>query len=120
MEIIHVGWVTEMLWNNIGFYDIGDDGNSGGGGGGGHNYRNYCGMSSLDILGSMKFEKSLAKTERENLDFGLHLQMMELMVMDMGILEVSWLEQNGLHIYPLKKYGSWFGNVILAKEMSVT
>jgi RHS repeat-associated protein len=55
----HVPWLTEMLWNDKGFFDWGGSGGGqgggSGGGGGGGNYTNIMGMSSADVLSQMNF-----------------------------------------------------------------
>jgi RHS repeat-associated protein len=48
----HVPWLTEILWNNWGFFDLGESGGQGYGGG---NYTNIRGMNSEDILSQMSF-----------------------------------------------------------------
>ncbi len=54
----HVGWVNEILWNKIGFFDWGvsntDEGFGGQGSGSGH-YYNFKGLSSDAVLEQMSF-----------------------------------------------------------------
>jgi RHS repeat-associated protein len=67
----HTGWVTEMMWGNLGFFNDdywGDGGGGGGFGGGGSNYRNIMGMSSSSILNQMGFGQSFG--QKKNGEYG--------------------------------------------------
>ncbi len=52
----HVGWASEMMWNNFGFFDWG---NGGGGGSASGNYSNIQGLSSASVLSQMGFGDKL-------------------------------------------------------------
>jgi RHS repeat-associated protein len=57
----HTGWVTEMLWNDLGFFDWG---NYGGGGNGSGSYYNIMGLSSTQVLSQMKFGDSFGMNKK--------------------------------------------------------
>lgn len=71
----HVGWVTEMLWNSLGFFDWGgSDNDDGGRGGGGHgsasgNYSNIMGMTSASVLSQMGFGDTFGKNKKGEYGF---------------------------------------------------
>jgi RHS repeat-associated protein len=56
----HVPWLNELLWNNQGFFDLGENGGQGNGGG---NYTHITGMNSEDVLSNMNFGDVFGKNK---------------------------------------------------------
>ena len=63
----HTGWVSEMMWGNLGFFS--NEYLGGGGGGGGNNFTNIRGWSSQSILSQMSFGQSFGKNKRGEYGF---------------------------------------------------
>jgi len=53
----HVGWLNEVFWNNIGFYDWGNEGMGSG------NYSTIGGIGSSDVLSQMNFGDRFGKNK---------------------------------------------------------
>ncbi len=66
----HVGWVTEMLWNNIGFFNMYEG--PGGASGGEVVYHNLAGISSKEILDNLKFGDRFGKNKNGVLGYFIH------------------------------------------------
>jgi hypothetical protein len=54
----HVEWVNEMMWNNLGFFDWGNQG------GGSGNYTNIQGISSSTIIANMRLGDHAAQSSK--------------------------------------------------------
>ena len=68
----HTGWVSEMMWGNLGFFS--NEYLGGGGGGGGNNFTNIRGWSSQSILSQMSFGQSFGKNKRGEYGFWSNVQ----------------------------------------------
>jgi RHS repeat-associated protein len=57
----HVGWDAEMLWNNLGFFDMDISADDGGGGGG---YTSFGGVSSYSVINQMRFGDRVGRNSK--------------------------------------------------------